>query len=888
MTTIDSKDPSQVSEGSSVAGGAANLTQGHVVQDAARRTLPPPEWSEAPRSAGSVALQRYDLDTAISRRAGPRAELASLFAKLQAASRAGSENEERASAAALGRALAARGTELDAATRFARRALLLAEEPLLREELSAWFTGLGEPLLAAATLRPLLELPGADVGALSLRIGLLLARGGDARAAREALTVAAREKASEPQAVEQLASLAAWSSHVSPEESAQAYLDAAERREGLGERPAAFENLIRAFEMAPHFGPAVERLAQALSGRGRVGAADEVRREQARALPEQARAIHLRRLRDALRDGDLSRAVGAAFDARLDAELDLKSVLSAIERSGEPGSDTAVGFDELLERVGMHELFAARLELGCDLLAGRERARARLALGRLYGGSLGRVDRAVECWLDALVVEPGSALAKESLRAHAIATRDFSALVEALIRIGEGKPQGHADERLACLRELVSIAEERLSDAGLAAWALGRLAGDSPDEADRDLALRLAPQVEREDEALEQARAKLVSAQGEERLEVLSRLAAVLSGRPNLASEYLGVLRELTQMVPEERGYQLAFERLLTRLGRGEELEAHLSVLSGRSSSELERGRLRLLLSSAKRRRGDLDGALRELSPLLDDAAAQPPVACMALLLAAQRGVEGVRARALLRVAAGLSPSLRAVLGSLAAELLLDGGEVERARVAAEQASHADPSLARPVAVRARVGLLHGDRAGAEALERAMGVVVPRAAACTELANVYERLGEDILALAWTQRRIALRPGDLEAARSRLSRMRKSGDGSRLADTLAWLLSQHQPLVELCDDVADTLRELSPIEPMRAGATRCWPLPTPPASAGSASRSWSAGFRLARPAPSAPRSCSRCRGVVATQVTPTALLAPCCAPSRKALQPWTS
>ncbi|HXK19338.1 MAG TPA: hypothetical protein VNG33_16120, partial [Polyangiaceae bacterium] len=158
------------------------------------------------------------------------------------------------------------------------------------------------------------------------------------------------------------------------------------------------------------------------------------------------------------------------------------------------------------------------------------------------------------------------------------------------------------------------------------------------------------------------------------------------------------------------------------------------------------------------------------------------------------------------------------MLGSLAAEALLDGGEVERARVAAEQATHADPSLARPVAVRARIGLLSGDRAGAEALERAMGVVVPRASACTELANVYERLGEEILALAWTQRRIALRPGDLDAARSRLLRMRASGDGSRLADTLAWLLSQHQPLVELTEEVALTLRELAPVEPMRAGA----------------------------------------------------------------------
>jgi cellulose synthase operon protein C len=820
MTTFDSKDPSQSSVGSSGAGGGQVLSQGLAVKDATRRTLPPPEWGrEGPRSAASLALERYELDAPISRRAGPRAELASLSAKLNAASRAGNEQEERASAAALARALAARGTELDAATRFARRALLLLEEPLLREELSAWFTGLGEPLLAAATLRPLLEQPGADVAALALRMGLLMARGGDARGARDALSTAAREKTSDPQSVEQLAALAAWSTQVSPEESAQAYLDAAERREALGERPAAFENLIRAFEVAPHFGPAVERLAQALSGRGRVGAADEVRREQARALPEQARAIHLRRLRDALRDGDLPRAVGAAFDARLDAELDLKSVLAAIERRGEPTIDSAVGFDELLERVGMHEVFAARLELGCDLLAGRERARARLALGRLYGSSLGRADRAVECWLEALVVDPSSAVAKESLRAHAISTRDFSAFVEALIRIGDGKPQGHVEERLACLGELLAIAEERLNDAGLASWALGRLsAAGSEDEAQRDAALRLAPQVAREDEALEQARAKLTNAQGEERLEMLSRLAAVLSGRPQQATEYLAVLRELTQMVPEERGYQLAFERLLTRLGRGEELESHLAVLAERATSELERGRLRLALSSARRRRGDLDGALRELSPLLDDAGAQPSVACMALLLAAQRGVEAVRARAMLKVASGLAPSLRAVLGSLAAEALLDGGEVERARVAAEQASHADPSLARPIAVRARVGLMHGDRAGAEALERAMGVVVPRAAACAELANVYERLGEDILALAWTQRRIALRPGDLDAARSRLSRMRKSGDGSRLADTLAWLLSQHQPLGDLCDDVAEVLLELAPVEPMRATA----------------------------------------------------------------------
>jgi tetratricopeptide (TPR) repeat protein len=743
-----------------------------------------------------------------------------LYGKLSSASRAGSETEERTAAAALCRALAARGTELDAATRFARRALLLGEDGALREELSTWFMGLGEPLLAAATLRPLLEQPGADLGSLATRIAMLSARGGDARSAREAFALAAREKPGDPLPAEQLGALSAWApNELGAEEAAQAYLDAAERRESLGERPAAFENLMRAFEMAPHYGPAVERLAQALSGRGRVGAADEVRREQARAQPEQARAIHLRRMRDALRDGDLPRAVGAAFDARLDGELDLKSVLSAIERRGEQASDSSVGFDELLERVGMHELFAARLELGCDSLAGRERARARLALARLYATSLGRTDRAVECWIEALVVDPGSVEAKESLRAHAQATRDFPALVEAYVRIGEARSQGQPEHRAQCLRELCTLAEERLADAGLATWAVSRLNGGAEnDPALRDIGLRLAPQVVREDEALAQARAKLVNAQGDERLEVLSRLASLLQGRPAQATDYLAVLRELVQMVPEERVYETAIERLLTRLGRVEELEQHLKVVAERTSSDLERCRARLLLSSSRRRRGDLDGALRELQPLLEDTGAQPAVACMALLLAAQRGSDSLRARALSRVAAGLSPSLRAVLSSLVAELLLDGGELERAQLAAEQAAHADPSLARPVAVRARVGLSNGDRAGAEALERAMGVIVPRAAACAELSNVYESLGEPILALAWSQRRIALRPGDLDAARSRLSRMRASGDGSRLADTLAWLFSQHQPLGSLADEVADALTELAEIEPMRAAA----------------------------------------------------------------------
>ncbi len=171
-------------------------------------------------------------------------------------------SEERAAASALSRALAARGTELELATRYARRSLLIAEDPALREELAGWFASLGEPSLAAITLRPLLiGKSGPDAAALQLRIAVLLGRAGDAEGQRDALTHAAAENPAEAQAVELLGAIAAWAPQVmSGVAAAQAYLEAAERRDRAGERSSAFENLLRAYEMAPELGPAASPL----------------------------------------------------------------------------------------------------------------------------------------------------------------------------------------------------------------------------------------------------------------------------------------------------------------------------------------------------------------------------------------------------------------------------------------------------------------------------------------------------------------------------------------------------------------------------------------------------------------------------------------------------
>jgi hypothetical protein len=751
------------------------------------------------------------------RRNGPRAELAFLFAKLESSE--GDEVAERTAAAALARALATRGTQLDVVTRLARRALLLGDDPVLREELAGWFVTLGEPALAAATLRPLVPATGGpDAAALLVRMGVLLARAGEARAASEAFADAAVADASDPVPLELQASLGLWAPQaVPPTLGAELYVLAAERRDARGENAAAFEDLMRGFEQSPGHAGVAERLAVALAARGRGGAADEIRREHAGALGDGARAAHLRRMRQAVMDGDLPRALGAAFDAGLDAEIDLRSVLSSIDPV--VGAEEApLGIDGLLERTGLHELLAARVEMATDFLAGRERARARVALGRLYGGPLGRPDRALEAWIDALVSDPGCDPALDALRRHGAVTRDRVSLVEALIRVGEPKAIGTRAEQVACLKELVVLAEERLGDAGLALWALGRLRALVPSAELDAVEERLAPRVRVQNEALAEAEAELLRVEGPERVRPLVRAAALLAGRPERADAFLDVLLELVELAPEERSHAAAAERVLTRLGRHAELEALLTKLEARAQSGVERGRVRYSLAVLRRRRGDVEGALHELLPLLREPGAHGPAYHLALLLAAQRGDRQARALALARVAAQLPPSLRAVLLAVAAEEQLAAGDVEGARTASEQACNADPSLARPAAARAKVGVAVGGRGGAEAIERALSIVVPRPALSSALADILDRLGEPLLAAAWAQRAGSLRPGDLDAGRARLARALASDDGARLADTLAWLLSQPQRLGGVAPVIAEALEKLARLAPGRAAA----------------------------------------------------------------------
>jgi tetratricopeptide (TPR) repeat protein len=780
-----------------------------------RRTLPPPEWS-APRSVSGLALEWLARHAPVARRRGSRAELASLRARLSRATASGDSEGERLAASLLSRGLAARGAELDSATKLARRALMLGEDPSLREELSSWFAALGEPALAAATLKPLVDVESGDrLGRLLTRIAVFLGRHGEGRAAAEALASASRANVLDPVPDELRGAIFAWAPEaLSAADGADAYLEAARRRDAQGDKAGAFEDLLRAFEIAPEHPPAAQRLSQNLAARGRAGAAEEVLRDHARVAADRGVVTHRARLREAIVDGDSLRALAAAFDAGLANGFDPRAIVQSA--GSEDSALDLVTFDRLLADLGLFEIVAARLELAAEALAGDARARARIAQGRVCAGPIGNAERAVDAWIDALVSEPSSEDAKALLRQHAASTGDHGPLLEALVRVGLGE---ESPAWTACLRELLLLADQRLADPSLALWAVRRLLSrEERDEELRAIGSRLAARARLQDESLASIRVQLAAATGPSRAPHLRAAVAALRGRPDDAEEYLAVLFELIEQVPDERAFRYALERVLARLRRPEALEGlWLRDLERRlSRPQLERARLGL--ASLSRARGDVTASLAVLEPLCTDGVAHRAGWAMLFALASNAGREPLRAEALKRIGSLSEPHLNALLAGIASDMLLAAGDEAGARRAAEQACHADGASPRSIAALSRATMKLRDRVAAVALERAAGVVLPRAFLCRALAETFDTLGEPAQALAWTQRGLALRPGDAALSVALLSRVTAAGDPVRIGDALAWLLSQPEPLGELVPLVCRAVCRLAEVDPPRGAA----------------------------------------------------------------------
>ena len=197
-------------------------------------------------------------------------------------------------------------------------------------------------------------------------------------------------------------------------------------------------------------------------------------------------------------------------------------------------------------------------------------------------------------------------------------------------------------------------------------------------------------------------------------------------------------------------------------------------------------------LSRLERQGGNLQGALAVLAAAGDGVFAA--VASMQVTLAAQLGNRRLRAEGLLHLLGGVSAQARALLASVAAGELTAVGERDAALGAAEVATHADPSLARPVVAYADAVLGRGDRVAAVAYERAMALSLPSSAHCQALVGVLDALGETHASERWTARWLGLRPSHTAAALQPITVATRERDAARLGDVLAWAVSQAHPL----------------------------------------------------------------------------------------------
>jgi hypothetical protein len=777
---------------------------------AGKITLPPPDLTARRSPADRVLVE---VPVPLPRRLGAaEASYGVLRAELLAAHVAGDTARERAAAARIARWLAARGRSWGEALVHARRSLELGEDEALRHELSGWLEALGESSAAAEVLEPLVGSVTRDpleTVRLLIHLGVLEARGGNPRAAAAAFARAARLDPGEALASELLGTLGSWAaSAVTPAEAAESYVEAAARRLLAQALDAQMEDLLRAFDVDPTSSVAVAALAAALTERGRPLAADEVWRAHATALrasdEKRSRAVHARRRLQARAAGDLARALGAALDEGLDTVF---------------GHEVADFMDDLLLRAGLLEPLVARLEIRAESATRATRGALFEEIARLQAGPLANADRAALARTLALEADPTRDDTLSALHAHATETRDATELVEALVRVVLAPEETvAATVRAAAARSLGVIADESLADPMLSAWSSGAAGIAESAEAGSGDGGRA--------DALAAARAErdrlkkwLGEADEADRAEALRMLAGLLRSCPD-EGEFNGrVLAELVERFPAERRWYVEAVRLAFRRHDYAEVVRLARSVRERSAAPLQDVvDAALTEATARRDMNDVSGANETTRILVIKAPDDPRALAVAWMNASLAGDRETRSVAIELLAKFAGASVRAVLYAVAAEARASIGDREAPRRLAERACHTDPSSARAVGTLADATVGAHDRTAASALERAIHFLFARSAWCRGLAEALDAMGESAYAVGWSQRLVALRPGDRKAMAALLERVARTRDGQRLAEALAWVLSQPQPAAALADLVVAPLRDLVAIDAARAAA----------------------------------------------------------------------
>jgi hypothetical protein len=721
----------------------------------------------------------------------PPAILAALRARIRAAVVGGDLVAEAAASARLARTLLMREQRLDEAVAAARRALSLRpSDDELRGLLSDALRALGEPGLAAATLRPRVDAacaraaegPEAAVDGL-LTIGDLLLRAGDADGAIESYRYVAVVAPDRPDGQERLAAARTVApSAISTEVAARAYIGAARKHQLAGDDAQAVEALARAFELDPAGPLSAPVLADALDELGRTEAADAVRAEHARALSpkvEAAAVVHAARREKARARGDRTGCLATIFDELVDLVTTTPpGARGSAEARLQPMLDELPALGTALRRV-----FA-------DAAGGAARIEALRAIaGRPTTTEPARIEALVEI----VRADLGDDAAVAQLREHARLSRDPTALVDALVSglAGDARdlPVAVIGMRAA---ELAGWADEQLGDPALAAWAWQRLVSIAPEERRaHDELRRLSIRQGAAEQELATAERETASDDPALRIPALRRLVAALFGHPERSGSHLEVIRALLAAVPGEKSAAAALRRLAGRLSPDRGRHA-LELLDPAHEDEDHR----LARIGAAQRAGEPAAALAA-TRTEPPAGASEVFAAASLAVAIAHGEAGDLARALALFAAHaalvVEPSphgtrVQAVILAAAARAARAAGDLERARALAERAIEVAPRETRAAVELAELAAaapsVVPEPAAAAALERAIAAVGARGRWALSLAAIAESMGETPIAAAWTRRAWSLRPGDLEIARAWLARSVALGDPEIVAEVV--------------------------------------------------------------------------------------------------------
>lgn len=567
----------------------------------------------------------------------------------------------------------------------------------------------------------------------------------------------------------------------------------------------ALERWVKGHLTSRYSGPRAE-LAE-LRARLRVAVQKAQHKEEAELSKQLARAL-------ALQGAELNQAVALARRAlELHEDADLRGELCGWYAG-----------------LGETALAASTLEPLCESLEGRAAARAwvRMAVLRARGGDAAGARQALQ---QAAERDPDDAIALELLAALCGWAQSTLSKAEAseIYLQAAGRREGKGDRAGAyedLLRAFDVSPELAAAAQALSEALLSRGRTMAADEVLRQHGEALGSEGAR----VHQERFKQAVADRDWPRALGAALDAGMDVELD-AALLLGVVQAL--IAGEPVGEVTHFDGLLAEMGLFELLSARLELSALRAPRE-RRGELLGYLASFRASRS-LGPGSSEADEAVRIARAQlvgdDPIAAMTTLaqalpadietgraagllwaIAAEQGAASARAGALSLLARLSQGPVNSVLCSASAREYLAAGEREHALKMAAAACHAEPSAVRAVSVYAEAALGNAERVTALSIERAMALGVPRSHLCREIAIVLERIGELGQALAWTQRWLALMPGNAQAARALLLRAVAAQDAKRLSDALVWLLAQPQPRGGMIDEIAASLRTLAKID----------------------------------------------------------------------------